>query len=112
MTIAAQYLATGRAEHFSSVADAFLRRYIPLPLPRCQLFHIKEPFVDLNARQASLFHGFPLDLPVPLAVEFLEQVVQIVKLGLGLFLAMYGTIYHSSCSAFLILLALGFAGNF
>lgn len=112
MTIAVQHLTAGRAEHFGCVADALLRRYIPLPLPRCQLLHVEEPFVDLNARQASLFHGFSLDLPVPLTVEFLEQVVEIVKLDLSLFLAMDGTIDHCSCSAFLILFALGFAGNF
>ena len=59
-----------------------------------ELFRVKEPLVDLHARQASLFHSLALDLGAPVAVEPLEEVVEVLELLGCLLLASGGAINH------------------
>ena len=45
-----------------------------------ELFRVKEPLVDLHARKTCLFHSLALDLGTPVAVEPLEEVVEVLEL--------------------------------
>ena len=45
-----------------------------------ELFRVKKPLVDLHARKTCLFHSLALDLGTPVAVEPLEEVVEVLEL--------------------------------
>ena len=77
-----------------------------------ETIHVKEPLVDLHSRKSSLFHSFAFDLTVPVTVELLVELVEVVKLLGGLFLAIDSTVDHSGCQALLYALSLLFAEAF
>ena len=104
-----------RSESFRRVINHFLRvgnRTVSVFGALRESVHVKEPLVDLHARKPSLSHGFALDLGIPVSIEFLVEVVKILKLLSSLLLAMDRAIDHCRSQAFVdFLLAEALSGD-